>query len=58
MFYIEHESGQLASKGATGQHNATLVNSVHDAEAYSTRAEAYEASQNYGPEWNVYSPED
>lgn len=56
-FYIEHDSGQLASAGCTGQHDAKLVNSVHDAQQYETRAEAYDALQNFGPDWTIWDPD-
>ena len=58
MYYIEHESGQLANKGSTGQHDAKFVNLCSEAQSYETRAEACEASQNYGPEWNIYCPDE
>lgn len=57
-YYMEHESGQLASKGCTGSHNAELVNLPSEAQRYETRAEAYEASQNFGPEWSIWCPDE
>lgn len=52
MFYIQHrDSGRLADKNCTGEHDVEPVDNCSDAKSFATLAEASDFEQNFGPDW-------
>lgn len=53
IYLINDSTGKYADKACTGEHNVKPVDSIVDAKAFDDQNEAWEFSQNFGPDWRL-----
>lgn len=54
LYLIENaKTGQLAREDCQGEHDGKFTDSMNEAAIFETRSEAYDALQNFGPDWRI-----